>query len=210
MIDLSAAAPVASGGGRDVYRHPGDTETLIKIFREARRSTAKKVTDVVRYEKLRYGRYREWYVEYEEYIALLARTGRVPDFIAEYRGFTQTSLGPGQLVESIRDEGTGDLSLSVAAAAGAGVPIEMLEARLREFFAASKAACAVYRDLNTSNLLAVRDRHGAVTRVVCIDGLGDFTLIPVRKWSRRAYEIWHARASQRCLFQVRSLAVNTS
>ena len=71
----------------------------------------------IRREKRRFRPLTAWYVEQDEYLALLNRTNAVPDFIAQFSGYCQTDLGLGQLVEKIKDDNSGQISQSIAAAA---------------------------------------------------------------------------------------------
>lgn len=202
MITLKNARSLARGSTRDVYAHPFDANALIKIYHQGNTRTARPWSP--RREKRRFGPLREWYIEYEEYIALLSRLGFIPDFIAEFRGFCETDRGLGQIVEKITDADSGEMSGTLRDAAGT-LPQGDLVPHIHNLFAKIEASGVVFRDLNLANIIAAKDARGGIARLVCVDGLGDFTLVRVRRVSTTAHRLWARRAKRTMLCAVAGL-----
>lgn len=142
--------------------------------------------------------YREWHSEYEEYIAALKKIGQCPDFLPRYLGFVNTSYGTALVVEKAHDEGSTNVASTLDAFIGTsdcGRVSELLE----DFFSKIARHQIVFRDLEPANLCVIKNTDGTPVNITCVDGLGDFTLIRVRVWSKLAYRIWHKRERTRLL-----------
>ena len=193
MIELAAENRLTAGSGSYVFQHPHDDGLLLKVFKPG--ASKQSLKSVFQPEKRRYGRLREWFVEYHHYIACLHRKGRCPDYLPRFCGFTDTSLGPAQVVEKISDEASSSLALTMkqylAAPDADTDAVFSLSARLFDAFGRDRM---IFRDLNLSNICVVRDGGGTPERLVVVDGLGDFTLIPLRTYSDTAYRKWHRSA----------------
>ncbi|WP_114964327.1 YrbL family protein [Alkalilacustris brevis] len=191
-IHLDPDAAVAHGSGSLVFNHPEHDKLLIKVFRS--RDKPAKVSDYLRPTKRRFGAFREWYVEYEHYLRLLKRTGKCPDYLPRFYGFENTNLGPGQLVEKIVDVDSGRMSRTVSQyLRPPPCSVEELHAPLVELLRKIQRDGAVFRDLNLSNICVVM-RGDTPTRLVVVDGLGEFTMILARSNFRWIHSLWMRQA----------------
>lgn len=196
VIELDPEGYIAKGNGSLVFLHPTDPGILLKVPRDRRQKRLRRrISAVLRPGKRRFGKYREWYREYEEYIAAVCKAGTLPRCLPEPRGFVDTSLGPAYAVEKISDEGTGALALTVEAYLD-DFGSQDLEAALNRFFDEVERYRIIFFDLKLYNLCVIRDVSGKPVRVVSIDSIGENTLLQTRKWSARAYEYWLKRARE--------------
>lgn len=119
-----------------------------------------------------------------EYIRVLGRIGRIPDFIAPYHGFCETTRGVGLLVGRITDA-AGALAPTLRRAARDGARAGDLGRALDGFMAEMLQSGAVASDLGPGNVVVAPGASGP--RLVLVDGLGDRALIPVRQCSSLAH-----------------------
>ena len=75
--------------------------------------------------------------------------------------------------------------------------VEQVKPLLDEFFTDIGTHYVVFRDLHPGNLCVVRDEQKVPVRIVCVDGLGDYTLVRLRRSSKAAYRSWHRRTHER-------------
>ncbi|SIT90555.1 PhoP regulatory network protein YrbL [Yoonia rosea] len=198
MIKLNPEDRIAKGGGRDIYQHPDDDGLLIKIYRPKKKRF--RLGAYFELETWWFGGYREWYVEYKHYIACLNRRGNCPLYMSELRGFSDTSLGLGQLVQKISDEGSPGLSITLRhVAKQQEISFDDIAPLVDQLFQDFGDDKVIFRDLNPSNILVVRDADKRPLRLVIIDGLGDYTYIPTRSYSRIAYRLWHKHEKSKVL-----------
>ena len=189
-IDLDPAAYVAKGNGSLVFDHPDDPHTLLKVPRERTpKKLRRRLSAALRPDKRRFGKYREWHREYEEYIAAIRKAGALPHCLPVPRGFVQTSIGPAFAVEKITDEGSNDMALTVKDYLATHDP-EPLRAPLARFFEDVARYRLVFFDLKLHNQCVVRDASGVPVRVVSIDSIGESTLFKFRRWSTTAHSYW--------------------
>ncbi len=199
FIDLSSAVLCGEGGGSRVYYHPDFDNVLLKVPKNRKIvKLRRKVTAFLRPSKIRFGAYREWYSEYEEYIAALNKLGKCPDFLPRYLGFVDTSNGPAIMVEKAHDEGSTDIALTLAAYVG-GEDNDVIIKLLEDFFAKIAHYRIVFFDLGPRNLCVIRDINGSPVNITCVDGLGEFVFIRARVWSKLAYHFWHKRERERLI-----------
>ncbi|WP_342069862.1 YrbL family protein [Yoonia algicola] len=202
MIELNPEDRIAKGGGRDVYQHPDDDGLLVKIYRPKPKRF--RLGAYFEAETWRYGRYREWYVEYKHYIACLNRRGNCPSYMPELRGFCDTSLGLGQLVQKISDEGSPTLSTTLKHLKKLQeISFEEIAPLVEQLFQDFGDDKVIFRDLTPSNICVLRDADNKPLRLVVVDGLGDFTYIPLRSYFDVAYRIWHKDEKSKLLAYLR-------
>lgn len=199
FIDLAPASLRAEGGGSFVYQHPDFENILLKIpKKQGPLKFSKKLSAFFRLSKRRFGAYREWHTEYDEYIAAINKIGACPDFIPQYLGFANTNYGIALVVEKAHDAGSDDMAPTLSACLGGGDHALMIRL-VDDFFAKIARHQIVFRDLHPDNLCVIRNAAGHPINITCVDGLGDFTLIRVLVWSKLAYRIWHRRERKRLL-----------
>lgn len=185
-VDLSNIKPLFVGGERLVYQDPRFDDCLIKLprFNNGRENKIKNKS-VKRYSKWRYGVMRSWFKEQEEYLALLSREQKVPNFIAGFYGYCKTSEGPGMVVEKITDaEGRVAKTVAAIKPSLSKDDEEILLFLIDEFFDKMIEYNCVAKDLHMANVAV----SGDFSRLVLIDGLGDGVLIKLKKYSRSLRE----------------------
>ena len=199
FVELAPSSLCAQGGGSLVYNHPDFDNILLKVpKKQGRVKFKKRISTLFRPSKRRFGAYREWHTEYEEYLAAIHKMGHCPDFLPRYLGFVNTNLGTAMMVEKSHDAGSENIALTLASFIGGadrGVVTDLLD----DFFAKIKRHQIVFRDLHPGNLCVIKDAAGTPVNITCVDGLGDFTLFRVRVWSKLAYNIWHQHERKRLL-----------
>lgn len=180
FVDLSGQTPLAQGDTQFVYPHPDIPGVLIKTMkpRSPRRQS-------LRYSAWRYGKYRLWHREYSEYISLLARTGAHFRRLPRYYGFCETSNGPGFLTEYLRgpDGGLAPILSKVLNNARGKDHLLALRADVEALIKDLSTNNVVFGDLTSKNLVVVGPGQDQL-RIV--DGLGTYTLIPIKQFSRVA------------------------
>ena len=204
---------VAAGGGRKVYQHPERPDLLIKVLRPERLAAGtnrdkwlRRLARPLSRTHRRFGPYREWFLEHEEYIAILNRTRRIPDFVAGYHGFVETDRGLGMIVERITapNGAVAPTLRNVLGAQGEGACLAPLVDAL---FDRVGAARAVLKDVTTRNIVLGVHPHDGSLRLVVVDGLSDPTVLRVKTWSQAAHRSWLAQRRTELLARVGSARV---
>ena len=184
-----------------MYQHPEDPTSIVKVHRvlHGKLGPLRKLRPAAR----RFGPFRESYVEYKHYVSAMNRHGRCPEYLPEFRGFVDTTLGIGQVFQKVSDAGSEDLAPTIADEIATGrFDGERLISEVRRFFAQIKRDRVIFRDLSVQNMCVVHDAQGEITRVIAVDGLGDFTLIPIRSLFATVYDGWHAAAERKFLSRI--------
>ncbi|MEP2027422.1 MAG: YrbL family protein [Paracoccaceae bacterium] len=180
FIDLSDQKPLAQGQTQFVYQHPEVPGILVKTMkpRSPRRQS-------LRYSAWRYGKYRLWHREYSEYISLLARTGGHFDRLPRYYGFCETSNGPGFLTEYLKGPDGGLAPILRKVLDNARDKDHLLALRMDVEALTNELSTnnVVFGDLTSKNLVVVGPDQD---RLKMVDGLGTYTLIPIKQFSRYA------------------------
>jgi hypothetical protein len=191
-IYLSETDQVGQGGGRIVYQHPECPKLLIKIVRKELLdvqpdwSLNRKLGRTLRPNFRRHGPFQEWYAEYEEYITLVNRLRRLPDFIANYHGFAQTNLGPGLVVEKITTK-TGILSPTLDSYVSVNGFDSRIDDLIEELVQKILLGRVVLKDFKPGNVVIGYDHASNKDRLVIVDGVSEGTLIKVQRWSDLAF-----------------------
>lgn len=180
FVDLSGQTPLAQGQTQFVYPHPDIPGVLVKTMkpRPPRRPS-------LRYSAWRYGKFRLWHREYSEYISLLARTGVHFRRLPRYYGFCETSNGPGFLTEHLRGPGGGlaPILRNVLNDARDKDHLMALRADVEALIKDLSTNDVVFGDLTSKNLVVVGQD---LDQLRIVDGLGTYTLIPIKQFSRYA------------------------
>lgn len=160
--------PIARGRERSCYMHPDDASKLVKVSRGPQ--TTQNRREIALFEDL----IRRGITEY----------GHLP----RYYGAVDTNLGPGLVVELIRDH-DGSISKPLRWYIDNGMPreeVELMFEALRSFLL--RNLVIFNHDLTSGNMLLRRSADDSAALVI-IDGLGDVTLL---SWLNRLPS--HARA----------------
>lgn len=182
LVTLSDRIPLAEGKESLVYQHPDVPDVLLKVpRRQSRHFRNAAKPGLKRFAVWRYRGLVNWYREYEEYLAALARNDEVPRFLPLLFGFARTDLGPAFAVERIAGA-DGAPAPTLVDLARAGRVDGTLLALIDELFEQIATSGLVTQDLHPGNIVL----SGPPERLVLIEGLGDRVLIRLRIFSRRA------------------------
>lgn len=191
-INLVEQDLVGQGAGSLVYQHPAYSDKLIKIVRAERINVQsdwplnRKTDRMLRPDFRRHGPFQEWYAELEEYITLVNRLQKIPDFVAGYHGFVQTNFGPGLVVERVAlEDGTlGPTLKTYLRNNRSNVDIEkMVEDLLEKIFLNR----LVLSDFSPNNVVLGYDHLQQKNRLVIVDGISEGTVIKIQRWSDFAF-----------------------
>lgn len=190
-ITLTENDKLAEGYGRAMYRFPGRADAIIKIHKPLNIKRFQWLRTRMRYNRWRFGDFLTTAVEINEFSAMVARTGQVPTFAAQFLGFVQTTLGPGAVFEAVRKE---DQELAPhlkqhAWTHGAEPEIETAIDRLWDQIAQARA---VVSDANLTNVLVTGDAQTGY-HLTLVDGLGERAFIKRLGLSDKAYSASVAR-----------------
>ncbi len=185
-LELSQAQPLAQGGDRYVFQHPHEPWLLVKVMDMEARSVYLAKRPFKRWYKQfqRENDYRVYLNEINEYVAAATRPSGVwllP--MARIMGLAQTDMGPGLLVEKIRDA-EGGIAPTIRDLAKQGAFTQRLSEQLDRFFDDLADAHVVLHDVSASNIAVgynADGRHG----LYLVDGFGVLPAIPLYAWSRR-------------------------
>lgn len=186
-IYLDPDRSLASGSGRSVYQHPDEPEALIKVIRP--RDKALGLSYKLRPLKRRFGTFKTAYMEYEEYMAALARTGALPSFLPMMLGFVGTNLGVGMIVERVNGP-DGNLAPKLTAYTAKHGLNDALKAEVNAFVDQVIAAEVVAFDLTGRNIVVAQAHDTAPRRLMLVDGLSENTFIRGKVWFKSVYRRW--------------------
>ncbi|SFX09143.1 YrbL family protein [Marinospirillum alkaliphilum] len=176
---LAAETPLLKGSARHIYQHPHDKNLLVKVLIHQPYATRPGSLKEWRHE-LRF-RFKHLCVlrELNEYVRIksIATESSIFPHLASFRGFADTDLGPGIIVEAQKDQ-YGKLAPTYTELLKTGRFDAQAAADLEAFFQTYKASSLVMSDLTGRNI--VYAWQGDCHRFMIIDGLGDKTLFPIR------------------------------
>ncbi|NNE89723.1 MAG: hypothetical protein HKN27_16775 [Silicimonas sp.] len=190
-ITLTEDDKLAEGYGRAMYRFPGRADVIVKIHKPLNVKRFQWLRTLLRYNRWRFGDLLTTAIEINEFSAMVARSGTVPAFAAQFLGFVQTDLGPGALFEAVL---TADGALAPhlkqhAWTHGAEPEIETAIDRLWDQIAAARA---VVSDANLTNVLVTGSAEDGY-QLTLVDGLGERALFKRLGLSDKAYHASIAR-----------------
>ena len=201
-IQLAGRAPMAEGQESLVFQHPDFLDVLLKVpRRESRHLRNAAKPGLKRYAIWRYRGLINWYREYEEYLALVARSGALPAFLPRLFGFSNTDLGPAFAVERISGP-DGTTAPNLQELARAGRIDDHILALIDELFDQLAESGVVTQDINAANIVW----SGDPDRLILIEGLGDRVLIRLRVFWTRARLYRLARDKEELLQKLRDLS----
>ena len=169
---------VAKGSGRLVYQHPTNSSWLIKIHRPYKAEPhASKYAFLKKYFKHKYEKVI-FHRELLEFMKMKENNDIISERFADIIGFVDTDIGLGTIVEAIKSEDD-TLAPTLSQMLKNKTVTKETKHRLIKLFEMLRVSNVVVGDLNAANIVL----HNK-TDFIIIDGLGDKTLIPIRKWSR--------------------------
>ena len=179
-INLKNLNQIAHGHFRNVYQHPTESNILLKTCRLNNRDSVKyHGSYFMRYSVMRFGGFRSWFKDYEEYLALIWRMQEIPSFLPRMYGFCQTTEGPAMMVEKITGF-DGNIARSVADILENDAFDLRLYSLLDIFFTNLSDSACVASDITFTNIVI----EGSYSRMVLVDGLGDNPLLKTKQFSK--------------------------
>ena len=194
---------VVQGSCRSIYRHPHQSEWLIKLLRPE-------------YIERKYGAKAPWYKrrrrlgyfigyerEFQEQLAACLHYDSYPSCLYFIVGMQPTNRGLGQIVEAVRGR-DGQYAPTLRTLIRQGRFDEEAEQQLQRFFEWLLASPIVISDMTLDNLVY---RHSASMgeHFCIIDGVGEPNLIPLKSsfnwWNRLAKQRWIAKVKRRIIVQ---------
>ncbi|MBV0933260.1 YrbL family protein [Marinobacterium weihaiense] len=180
-VILADEQAFAQGGHRLCFVHPRHADRCIKVRRpdftledlRRKKGFPKSLLPLHCFDDNR--------EEHEVITDLATRHGEpVFDLISRCYGFETTDLGPGLVLELVRDA-DGRISQTLKAQIWHQGYGPDCQAAVERFIAAWRNLQIPSRDLLLHNLLVQKDSAGQVQRIVVIDGLGSPNLIPFHR-----------------------------
>ena len=183
LIRLAEAVPFARGGNRLCHVHPERPDVCIKVPRPDVDLAAKRRRKGLKGRLKPARSFDDNRAEAGTLTELHGRVGKsLEGFVPRFLGWAETDLGPGVMVDLIRDA-DGAIATPLKQYVWERGFDDALRAALHEFTAYWVRERVPSRELLLHNVVARRLRSGAV-RLVVIDGLGNADLLPFSRWSR--------------------------
>ncbi len=180
IIQLKDRQHLAQGNSRLVFRHPENSDYLIKVMRpdkiDERFGSGAKW-----YKRLRrLGKYLSYHREIEEFLAVHTATDQAPPFLQTIIGFTETDLGLGLIILGAFQE-NGDLAPSLGHLLKKHRYDKKMEAALEACFSEILASPVIISDLNVGNFVYLEEHQ----HFIMIDGLGNANPLGFKAFSKR-------------------------
>ncbi|MFN0263073.1 YrbL family protein [Tepidamorphus sp. 3E244] len=204
-ISLKDCTLVRKANMRNIYILPSRPGVVLKTIRPERVDGKGNLPEYGRIKNLRgFGAYHVFIREIEEYIRLRRitygnRSARLP--IPDIYELTDTEEGLGLVVEKMTD-GNGKLAPTLAEIIVSKNLSPKHERALEAFGTKCKALHVVFGDVHLNNLVYTETRTGE-PELVCIDGFGEKSLVPIHRWSKTV----NARKIDRTIRRMQRLMV---
>jgi hypothetical protein len=188
LVRLNGQRPVARGRENEIFARPDKPSQLVKVARSdwlERARTSPLKTLWRRWRGIGTYTYRNIYRRERAYFDAMVRAAEIgrPPPLAHPRGMILTDRGLGVVVQKIRTRDGGVAPTLKRLHREGRLDAELVGA-LTRFASDLRTFRIVTHDLAPSNIVH-ETRHGR-SRLVLVDGYGSYTLIPLRRWSRRA------------------------
>jgi len=193
-LSLKHLTPIAVGSTRLVFRHPENSDLVVKVVRPeliAKRFGERPgLRSRLRWTRRRARQFIYYRREIQEHLALHARGDEDAHALTTITGFIETDMGLGFLARAVRGR-DGDYAPTLETLVCEkrfSAPVQRDFARFVEQVRRSEVLVS---DLNPRNIVYGHDNeHG--DHFVLVDGLGEKTLIPVKAMSRllNRYSKW--------------------
>ena len=184
-IRLDPDSYISMGGHRLIYQHPYIESQLIKVLRPGRENSC------VRFPG-RAGRYGDYAEELSEYVVFRSHHRNREPLVAPIHGLVETSMGLGLVVERICGP-DGGLAPSIDDLIHEKRVTPELRHAVDDLARVFSDHHVVVSDFTVFNLVLRPDGKG----FCLIDGLGEWTSLRYRKWSRLAWRLSLERMRRR-------------
>lgn len=183
QLQLKNQIPLNRGNSRLVFEHPDNSSHIVKVLRPDLLETRYGNGAPLRKRYRRYGRFRSYLREIQEYIAVYAAHNHAPSFLQKIIGLVETDLGLGLVTNAARDK-DGSLAPNVATLISVGRFDSTVRRDLESFYQNILSCDVVISDMNVGNMVyAFDETHGY--HFVLIDGLGNANMLPLKTLSRK-------------------------
>ena len=202
-IDISECREVAKGTMRAVYEHPHLPGLLIKLYQPTSVDDNGCRKDWPWWKRRRpFGCFTNDYRELATVLnARRRKVGASGSFpVAKPFGFVDTEFGLAAVVEKIVSA-SGHLAPTLKQLKERQCLDDRHVAAVKHFFARCEKLHIAVHDINLNNLVYTEARSPA-GEVVCVDGVGDNGLIPVKLWVRQLNDRALRRYRSRVLAQL--------
>jgi len=202
-IVLSDELLLTQGSCRSVYRHPHQSEWLIKLLRPEyiERKFGGKAPWYKRLRRLGY--FVGYEREFQEQLVACLHYDPYPSCLHFIIGMQPTNHGLGQIVEAVRGR-DGQYAATLRTLVRQGRFDEQAEQQLQLFFEWLLESPIVISDLTLDNLV-YRYTASMGEHFCIIDGIGEPNLIPLKSsfqwWNRLSKERWIAKVKRRIILQ---------
>jgi hypothetical protein len=190
FLELKDRTPLNKGNSRLVFEHPNNPGQIVKVLRPDLMETRYGSGAPLRKRRRRYGRFRSYAREIQEFLAVYARENHAPPFLQTVIGLVETDLGLGLVTNAARAK-DGSLAPNVAMLISAGRFDSTVRRDLEVFYQNILNCDVVISDMNVGNMVYAFD-DVAGYHFILIDGLGNANMLPLKTLSR-----WINRRSKR-------------
>jgi hypothetical protein len=194
---------LAQGSSRSIFRHPQNSEWLIKVLRPQyiERKSGSKAPWYKRLRRL--GSFVGFEREFQEQLAAYLHYGAHPSCLQFVVGLQPTNLGLGQIVEAVRGR-DGQYAPTLRTLVRTGRYDEQAEQELQRIFDWLLESPIVISDMTLDNLV-YRYTSSTGEHFCIIDGIGEPNLIPLKSsfqwWNRLSKQRWVAKIKQRVILE---------
>lgn len=183
FLRLKDRTPLNKGNSRLVFEHPENPGYVVKVLRPDLLETRYGSGAPWRKRCRRYGRFRSYVREIQEYLAVYAAHDHAPVFLQKFIGLVETDLGLGLVTNAVRDK-DGSLAPKVAMLISAGRFDSTVRQDLEAFYQSILACDVVISDMSVGNMVYAFDEVRG-HYFVLIDGLGNANMLPLKALSRK-------------------------
>lgn len=203
VLQLKDRSPLNKGNSRLVFEHPDNPNQIVKVLRPDLLESRYGSGAPWRKRCRRYGRFRSYVREIQEFLSVYATENHAPPFLQTVIGLVETDLGLGLVTNAARDK-DGSLAPNVAMLISAGRFDSTVRRDLELFYQSILNCDVVISDMNMGNMVYAYDEgHGY--HFVLIDGLGNANFLPTkllcrainRRSKRKRYERLYKRITSR-------------
>jgi hypothetical protein len=202
-ITLHDELLLVQGSCRSIYRHPHQSEWLIKLLRPEyiERKFGSKAPWYKRRRRLGY--FVGYEREFQEQLKTYLHYGAHPSCLQYIIGLQPTNRGLGQIVEAVRGR-DGQYAPTLRTMICQGCFNEQVEQHLQLFFDWLLESPLVISDLTLDNMV-YRYTVSMGEHFCIIDGVGEPNLVPLKSsfewWNRLSKQRWIAKIKRRVILQ---------
>jgi hypothetical protein len=214
MLELTENHFIAKGSHNLVYRHPSNTDLLVKVLGIVKVLGLTNAGGVVkgldhRFQNSKWlgnmklvrsmNRFRLRKAHLREFMELLRIRFhdefliQPPSFLQEIHGFVDTNYGFAMIVKAEKDR-EGNYAPTLTTLIKQNKMDDQVKKKLDECYHQLMTYDFIFSDLHPDNLVYAYNEKLKADHFVLIDGIGDKTIVPILRWSRYLRDIKKARS----------------